>query len=77
MEILCDEIFMNRKPAVVYRTRKGSAFEMQFHLIVVNPFFKKTSVTEITRIDEPIALQESSKQGIALAGAFVNIFWPT
>ena len=55
------KFFMNRMRAVVYRTRKGSAFEMRI----------------ITRMDKPIVLQESSKQGIALAGAFVNIFWPT
>lgn len=40
------KFFMNRKPAVVYRTPKGSAFEMQFHLIVVNPFFKKNECDE-------------------------------
>ena len=55
------KFFMSRMRAVVYRTRKGGAFEMRI----------------ITRMDKPIVLQESSKQGIALAGAFVNIFWPT
>ena len=38
------KFFMNRKPAVVYRTRKGSAFEMRI----------------ITRMDKPIVLQERS-----------------
>ena len=67
---------MNRKPAVVYRTRKDCAFEMQFHLIVVNTVFKKR-VTKITKVDKPIALQEISKQGINVAGVFVNTFSPT
>ena len=61
LKIFAMKFFMTRMRAVVYRTRKGSAFEMRI----------------ITRMDKPIVFQESSKQGIALAGAFVNIFWPT
>lgn len=61
LKIFAMKFFMSRMRAVVYRTRKGGAFEMRI----------------ISRIDKPIVLQESSKQGIALAGAFVNIFWPT
>lgn len=49
---------------------------MQFHLIVVNTVFKKR-VTKITKVDKPIALQEISKQGINVAGVFVNTFSPT
>ena len=47
LKIFAMKFFMDRMRAVVYRTRKGSVFEMRI----------------ITRI--------------ALAGAFVNIFWPT
>ena len=61
LKIFKMKFFMNRMRAVVYRTRKGNAFEMRI----------------ITRMDKPIVLQESSKQGVALAGAFVNIFGPT
>ena len=61
LKIFAMKFFMSRMRAVVYRTRKAGAFEMRI----------------ITRMDKPIVLQESSKQGIALAGAFVNIFWPT
>lgn len=61
LKIFAMKFFMSRMRAVVYRTRKGGAFEMRI----------------ITRMDKPIVFQESSKRGIALAGAFVNIFWPT